>query len=64
MSLSPATQSLLGDVLVTAATAVGQGLRAQNDADALRVARTALLASIAAVESAEAKAKFPELRED
>ena len=64
MSLSPATQSILGDVLVTAATAVGQGLRAQDDAAALRVARIALLASVAAIESAEARAKFPDLRED
>ncbi len=62
-ALSPATQSLLGDVIVGAATAVAQGLKAQNDDDALRVAKEALFASIRAIESAEAMAKFPNLRE-
>lgn len=63
-ALSPSTQSLLGDVIVGTATAVAQGLRAQNDADALRVAREALFASIRAIESAEAMAQFNRLRED
>jgi hypothetical protein len=64
MSLSPAVRDLIGGLALATGQAVADGLRAQNDADAIGVLRKALLRSAAEVESLEAKAKFPELRED
>lgn len=54
--------SVLLGILEALARAFGAALRS-DDSAALAHARTALLDSIATIESAEARAKFPALRE-
>ena len=53
---------LLG-ILAAVAEAFRRALAADDDAERLAAAREALLDAVSEVESAQARAKFPELRE-
>ncbi len=55
--------AVLMSILEALARAFGVALRERDEGAAFAAARTALLDSIAAVESAEARAKFDRLRE-
>lgn len=60
--MSGVAEVLLG-ILSALTSAFRSALTARSEADAFAAARVALLDSIAAVEGAEARAKFPSLRE-
>lgn len=60
--MSGVAEVLLG-ILSALTSAFRSALQARSEADAFAAARVALLDSIAAVEGAEARAKFPSLRE-
>lgn len=56
--------AVLMSILEALARAFGVAMRERDESAAFAAARAALLDSIGAVESAEARAKFPGLRED
>lgn len=61
--MSPSLVSFLGGILEAVVRAIVGAMRSSSDAEALATARTAMLDAIAQVESAQAREKFPGLRE-
>lgn len=61
---TPQTASILAEVVAGVAKGAVDAMRAANDAEAIRIQRETLLEGVRILESAEARAKFPELRED
>ena len=62
--MSASLFTFLAGIIADLVRAIVDAGRAKSDAEALAVARTAMLDAIAAVESAQAREKFPGLRED
>ena len=61
--MSATTFAFLAEVLATLAKAIAGAFRSSSDAEALEVARVAMLDGIAAVEGAKDREKFSALRE-
>lgn len=62
--MSPSLVSFLGGILEAVVRAIVGALRSSSDAEALEVARRGMLDAIGHIESAQAREKFPGLRED
>lgn len=61
--MSPFVRDVIAGVVQGVGNAAAGALRAEDDADALRVLRASLLEQAESIESALAREKFPELRE-
>ena len=62
--MSASLFTFLAGIIADLVRAIVDAGKAKSDAEALAVARTAMLDAIAAVESAQAREKFTGLRED